>query len=276
MSIPVVFLHVGESNPVLERVIHQATKQNKVILIGDSNTLYLKDKFGIGFIELDAIIDEDFVEFNKLYEHLSTNPEFIERFCFLRWFAVRNLMEKANIDRVFYADSDVMLYCNVEEENAKYEQFDMTLVHRCCGSTSFFSRKSLSTFCAYLLDIYRDKGGFSYGDLKNKYKNMREHNKDGGVCDMTLLDRFHYEDSKGGGPCRIGEMTHVFDNATYDHNINVDDGVYEHNGRHKTIKFENGEPYCFNKNLNKLVKFNALHFQGPAKLILMHNQIEGL
>jgi len=268
MSIPVVFLHVGANSPVLEKVIKQANKQNEVILIGDSNTVHLRDECGIGFVDIQKVVDEDFVLFDKLYDHLSTNPEFIEKFCFLRWFAVRTMMERANLDRIFYADSDVMLYCDVTEENKKFEQFDMTLVHRCCGSTSFMSKESLSTFCDYMLDIYKEKEEFAYGDLLNKFSNMRKHNKDGGVCDMTLLDRFHYEDSKGGGPCRIGEMTHVIEESTYDHNINTDEGIYDHDGRSKNIVWKDGNPYCYNKNLKREIRFNALHYQGPAKQLL--------
>ena len=72
MSIPVVFLHVGANSPVLEKVINQANKQNEVILIGDSNTIHLRDQCGIGFVDIQQVVDEDFVLFDKLYDHLST------------------------------------------------------------------------------------------------------------------------------------------------------------------------------------------------------------
>lgn len=267
--IPVVFLHVGSGGDILEKVFKQAKKNNRVILIGDDNTSYLGPLCGIEFVNIQEVIDDDCKEFgDKLYDHLSTNPEHIEKFCFLRWFVVRTFMRKFNFDRIFHADSDVMLYCDVTEENKKYEQFDMTLIHRACGSTSYMSVDSIDRFCNYLIGIYRDKTSFAYDELRAKFNNMRKHNKDGGVCDMTLLERFHYEDTAGGGPCRIGEMSHVFGDATFDHNINVDDGVYEHNGQHKSITFKDGIPYCFHKNLNKQVRFNGLHFQGPAKRLL--------
>lgn len=270
MSIPVVFLHLGAESPVLEKVINQAKKQNEVILIGDQSTLHLKELCGIGFVDVQQVIDEDFVSFDKLYDHLSTNPEFIEKFCFLRWFALRTMMERANIDRVFYADSDVMLYCNVTEENKKFEQFGMTLAHRCCGSTSFMSKKTLNDFCNYLIGIYKNKEGFEYHELLNKFSNMRNYNKHGGVCDMTLLDKFHYAQDIGGGPCIVGEMTQVINNETYDHNLNCDEGVYDSDARGaKNIVWgEDGNPYCYHQLLKKQVKFNALHYQGPAKVLL--------
>lgn len=268
--IPVVFLHLKSATLVTEKVIQQAGKENKVFLIGDDHTRVLANSPNVTFVDIGQVMDSDFIEFQERYEHLSTNPASIELFCFLRWFAIKKFMEAFEYDRIFYADTDVMIYCDVTEEEKKYEQFDMTLIHRCCGSTSFISKTAITDFCNFTLDIYRNKGGHLYGELLNKFSNMQKHNKAGGVCDMTLLEMFHYADSVGGGPCKVGEMTHVIDNSTFDHNINVDDGgVYDHNGHHKNIIFEDGIPYCFHKRLDRLVKFNALHYQGPAKQLLL-------
>lgn len=270
VMIPVVFLHLKSANSVNKKVIEQAEKGNKVFLIGDNYTRGLVTSPDESFVDINQVIDDDFMEFTRLYDHLSTNPKNVELFCFVRWFAIKKFMEVFEYDRIFYADTDVMVYCDVTEEEKKYEQFDMTLIHRCCGSTSFISKTAINDFCSFMLDIYRDKEGHSYGELLNKFSNMQKHNKDGGVCDMTLLEMFHYADSAGGGPCKVGEMTHVIDNSTFDHNINVDDGgVYDHNGHHKNIIFEDGIPYCFHKKLDRLVKFNALHYQGPAKQLLL-------
>ena len=54
----------------------------------------------------------------------------------------------------------------------------------------------------------------------------------------------------------------VIDGSTYDHNINVDDGVYEFEDGIKKVNMIEGLPYVFHKTLNKNIRFNCLHFQG--------------
>ena len=77
----------------------------------------------------------------------------------------------------------------------------------------------------------------------------------GGVCDMTLLDRYHQKESWGGPPT-IGEMTHVINDSVFDQNINSKDGLYDFNHELgiKNIEFIDGIPYCYHENLNKKVK----------------------
>ena len=271
MKIPCVFIHLNDTR-VLHKTIPQALNfNNDVVVIGDEPVSEYCNNNGVKFINYKDLYSNQVIEFDSNYVHMSSNGFWVEKLCFLRWFLINEYIKQNNIDTVFYCDSDVMLYCDVSEEWKNYDQFDAVLCHRTCGSTSYFTKTGIDNFCNYTQEIYRDKNSYKFDDLAFKWENHKKHNQAGGVCDMTLLDRFHYDDVSGGGPARVGEMTHVINNSVFDHNINVDDGVYAFNetNRIKDIQFDNGVPYCYHTILKRKVKFNALHYQGSAKNILL-------
>jgi hypothetical protein len=270
MTIPCVFIHLNDTR-VLHKTIPQALKFNKnIVVIGDEPVSEYCKSVDVDFINYTDLYSDELNEFDSNYVHMSSNTPWIEKFCFLRWFMLNEYVKQNNLETIFYSDSDVMLYCNISNEWKKYEQFDASLIHRSCGSTSYFTKTGLDNFCKYTQETYRDKNSFRFTDLFFKYENHKKNNEPGGVCDMTLLDRFHYADTFGGGPARVGEMTHVIEDSAFDHNINVDDGVYDYDTDRgiKNIEFINGIPFCYHKNLKRNIKFNGLHFQGKAKQLL--------
>ena len=173
-------------------------------------------------------------------------------------------MEEQNLDTVFYVDSDVMLYVNISEEYKKYEQYDLTLLHRTAAISSYFTKLGLDNFTNFLMKTFSNKQSYEYQKIASHYHVRQKFNLPGGVCDMTYFDFFHYMDDGGGGPGKVGEMMSIINDSTYDHNINVSDQYFDFNGI-KNIKIKDGYPYVFNHKLNKDIKFNSLHFQGGAK-----------
>lgn len=259
MSIPVFYIHCGE-NSIITKSCLKASENNDVILISD---FVLNDK-KITNVDLDDYGSEECEKFSHLYGHMSTNSEWIEKFCFYRWFILLDYMKKNNLEVVFYCDSDMLLFSNVFEEYENYKQYDMTLTHQTAAISSFIKIDALESFCDYLIQTYSNKDNIEYSYLKAKWDIHKKYNMGGGICDMTLLRNWSYHYI----PSRIGEMMHIYDGKTWDHNINVSDGVYEHNGKIKEIKFIDGIPYCLNKKLNQQIKFNSLHFQGQAKSLI--------
>ncbi len=134
--IPVILIHRGYQR-YLTYVIKQATKNNFVYLIGDTAPNIHFDNFE--FIDIN-LYTSGCAEFTKNYVHLNTTPIDYEIFCYHRWYILRNFMKDKNIDTVFYIDSDVLLFSNVEDEYKKYEQFEMTLLHRTAAISSYFSK----------------------------------------------------------------------------------------------------------------------------------------
>jgi hypothetical protein len=74
------------------------------------------------------------VEFQKIYKHYSPNGFIYERFCFLRWFLLRDFMLAHGLKHVLHLDSDVLLYVDVNAEHANWKDFDLSLIQRrVCG-----------------------------------------------------------------------------------------------------------------------------------------------
>ena len=259
MSIPVFYIHCGK-NSIITKSCLKASENNDVILISN----FVLNNKNIKNVDLDNYGFEECEKFSHLYEHMSTNSEWIEKFCFYRWFILLDYMKKNRLEVTFYCDSDMLLFCDVSKEYEHYEQFDMTLTHQTAAISSYIGINALENFCEYVIKTYSNKNDIEYSYLTTKWDMHRKYNMGGGICDMTLLRNWSYQYI----PNRIGEMMYIYDGKTWDHNINVSDGVYDHDGRIKKIKFIEGIPYCFNKKLNQDIKFNSLHFQGPAKNLI--------
>lgn len=259
--IPVIFIHKGYQ-PYLEFTVKQALKNNDVVFIGDTDLPFRDEKLKI---EKLSDYSENVDEFSKLYIHLNTTPFDYELFCFNRWFVLKNYMKKNGLSKIFYVDSDVLLFTNVNSEYKKYEQYEFTLLHRSAATSSFITIKGLDSFCRLLLNTYRDKSSYTFRKMDSHFRVRQSCGLAGGVCDMTALELFHYLDDLGGGPGRVGEMMQIIDDSTYDHNINTPDNDFDYSNGRKNVQIIDGIPYVFNIKLNKLIKFNCLHFQGGSK-----------
>ena len=89
-------------------------------------------------------------------------------------------------------------------------------------------------------------------------------NMAGGVCDMT----FWGELRKFDDPTMIGEISGIHDGTTFDHSICSPD-FFEFQNNMKNITWIDGLPYCKNMFLDKMIRFNSLHFQGSHMKNLM-------
>lgn len=262
--IPVVFIHKGYQD-YLGCTLRQANKNNSIIFIGDTNLPFTSPTL------TNIQISDNFQgcdEFKSHYQHLNTTPIDYEIFCYQRWFILKNVMEKNNLEVVFYVDSDVMLFTDITKEWDKFNQYDMTLLHRTAAISSYITLKGITHLCNLIMDTYKNKGSYNYKKIASHYHVRRECGLPGGVCDMTLLEFFHYSSEYGGGPGMVGEMMQIINNSTYDHNINVTDQGFTMSRGHKDYKIRDGIPYVFNHRLNKEIKFNSLHFQGGAKELI--------
>ena len=260
-KIPVIIIHNGFQD-YLRYTIIQANKQNKVYLLGNTNVDLKLDNFET--VNFSGLSD-GFEELKKNYVHLNTTPFEYELFCYQRWYIIRNFMSAKKLDVVFYIDSDVLLYADVDKEWCKYDKYTMTLLHRSAATSSFITYKGICDFCKLLTYAYSNKNSYVFKKIESHFRVRQECRLAGGVCDMTLLEHFHREDDLGGGPGRVGEMMQIIDDSTYDHNINTADNDFSYKNGAKEIKIVDKQPYVFNIKLNKDIKFNALHFQGQAK-----------
>lgn len=257
--IPVIFIHKGYQD-YLECTIRQASNKNEVYLIGDTNPNINNVKFE-NLSNYWCSCDE----FTNNYTHLNTTPQDYEVFCYQRWFVLRDFMIDKGLNTIFYCDSDVMLFTDVTKEWEKFNQFEMTLLHRTAAIASFITINALQNLCKLIIETYKNKDSYNYRKITSHYYVRRDCGLAGGVCDMTFLEFFHYCSDCGGGPGKVGEMMYIIDDSTYDHNINVPDQGFDFKNGMKDFKIRNGVPYVYNNRLKKDIKFNSLHFQGSTK-----------
>ena len=262
--IPVVFIHMGNPS-YLNFAIKQALKRNEVCLISDIKPDITSSRFQ--WVDIKDCMSDRYKLFQQAYVHMSTNPYDFELFCFLRWFVVHEYMKNTKNDVVFYTDSDVFLYVDVNDEFPKYAQYDLTLLHRCAPVSSFVTNKGIVNFTNFLLTTYQNQQSYNFEKIASHFVVRQKHNLSGGVCDMTLFEHFHYSSDVGGGPGKVGEMMSILNDSTYDHNINAEDQYFNFN-RIKQIEFVDGIPYVYSNKLNKPIKFNSIHFNSGAKSMM--------
>lgn len=274
--IPVVFVHYGPVPDYLKLSIAQAAKHNEAILISDQESVQVDAKV-VQIGPLRGEVDQ----FEKVYHHLSKNPQEFELRCFTRWGLIKAMMEQYGVKTVFYCDSDVLLYTNVDQFFPSDVEVSYSLPEdqpefrwSASAHVSIFSYEKLKALWNFMLNTYVHKTE-TYRQLKNKYKHHLATQSPGGVCDMTLLYLFAQKND-------VLPICKVVDGMTFDHNINSSENLLksEYEMRQvagpygpmtiKDVKFSDGFPYCLNLDKDQNVKFNSLHFQGGAKSLMAY------
>ncbi len=259
MSIPIVFIHYGDSD-YLQYSLLQAKRSNKgkdIILIGDeSNNKY---PFIKHFHMNESRSMEDFA---KVYKHMNFNPHDYELFCIQRWFILRDFMKNHNIEQCYYQDSDVMLYDDIEKEDIA--GFDFGFCGGISAGISFINNvAALDAFCSFITSCYTQEE--LRRQLENMYQSIIATIPHGGICDMVFVNLY----CNNTNPEKIYDLSTIRDNAVFDLNVNLIDEYEEWHGR-KKIYYTNKGVFCKNLALDRFIRFKALHFQGSAKSFMRY------
>lgn len=251
MSIPIIIVHTGDSF-YLEPVLRQArlfNPTNPIYLISDDSTNH--------YDFVDHINISDYYtsaeKFKKVYVHMSPNPYGYELFCFLRWYIIWDFVRKNNIDHFLCLDSDVLLYCNVDKVFSKWANYDMTVCHPNGPQYTLFNEHSLKQFCDYIMSYYTEKEKVE--EVREWYSAI----KYGGICDMTFFKYYNQRPD-----VRAFDTSNLVDDSCFDINLQLSQG-FEMKSRLKRIYWKEGIPYGKQIETGKLIRFNALHFQGGVK-----------
>ena len=250
MSLPIIFIHTGNASYLWfslrqARIFHP---DSEIILLGDSENRHFP------FISHHHNLS-DFFEgaglFASVYQHLSVNKLEFERFCFQRWFVLRDFMRREKIEQCFLMDSDVMLYCNVDQESGNFASHDMTLSHAQTPGNVFINRRfAIETLCEFLLEMYRDPSQLTM--LRQRFEDS------GVVSDMTALVDFSHANLVD-----IGDTRKIINGTTWDDNVNCSSGFEMRQGIKKFL-WRGNLPYALTET-GERIKFHAIHFQGSAK-----------
>ena len=271
----IVFIHQGNSW-YLPYALYQAQTVNSdrpISLLGNGQSWR-----GIKRIPLTDLESEAIRQFRANYQHLSSNPPEFELFCWLRWFYLYNYLQKNHIPAVLYLDSDALLYSSLEEIKHGYPHFSdycalsvpqqatQPFIWSASGHVSYWTKESLGDFCQFCLD------SFSHGQTLTRYQEKWDwhcqHQKPGGICDMTTL-YFFWEIHQP----KILNLAKSYQGQVFDHCINLGENYekqqYQIHQGIKRLEFIHNIPYFFPQNPNRPGdRVHLLHCQGPAKTLM--------
>ncbi len=245
-NIPILIVHKGDSF-YLEEVLRHVrlfNPENRICLISDPSTNHYDfvEHFNI------EMYMESAKAFEARYVHLSINPYDYELICFQRWFIIKDFIEQQNLEHFLCLDSDVLMYCNINETLSSLVNYDFTVCDKMGLGVNLFNKRSIVAFCSFMMDEYADQEKAQA--LKNKY---------GNICDMILFLAYQDKVSKN-----VFDLAKTIDGACFDTHIKDSFG-YEMNGKFKRIYWIDDRPYGKHLESGKYVRFNLLHFQGGAK-----------
>ena len=270
MTLPIIFIHRGYSS-YLEFSLRQAkfsSPSSEVILLGDDANECL------GKIVKHVNI-KDFskaaIGFSKIYQHYSTNPYDYELFCFQRWFILLEYMISENINEVFVCDSDVLIYSDINNLHEElFLKYDLALAIYGNGPVSagisYWKISPIKLFCELLRSSYTDNEKLK--KIRQIWDTNRAEKALGGFSDMGVVADFCQEHKNK----KTYNLLEINQKSTFDSQINlrtdVYGGVYNFKFGKKIFKWGNDIPYCYNNSRGDYIKFNLIHFQGPAKYMM--------
>lgn len=264
-KLPIIFIHTG-SQFYLKNAIANAIAFNpngNVILLGDKSNAHFEKLFNR---QLKHYYIHDFMklafEFKDCYIHMSSNHYDYELFCFQRWFIVREFMNVNKFDKVLCLDSDVLLYCDVNNSFDKFYDYDFTICRHSLPCCTLFNSISIYEFTSFVMRLYREENNLKRLELfySQFFDKSGNRTKLGGVCDMTAFDFYQIDISKN-----VFELTIPFDGVCFDGIISGSDNFKMKKGI-KEIFWIGNQPHGYYGKDEQTVRFLGLHFQGRTKM----------
>jgi hypothetical protein len=285
-SIPVIYIHKGDSF-YLKSIFSQAKKfNNELILLGDESNNKYNQVFHHNISDYSYTANE----FKKIYFHCSPNSYDFELFCFERWFVLKDFMKNNNISACFYCDSDMKLYINMMQEYEKWKKFDAAFLtpnlekinnkdisrwQEYGGMISYWRLDALEDFCSFIMNLFENPWKLNHLlDNWNKY-----HFPYSPLTDMLAFQEW-FEMEKN---IKVGKINDIVNDETFDNSLYLSEDAYElirnpmleetRDGDRclpfiKNIIMINGQPYCYNYKLKKMIKFKSIHFQTLLKKLI--------
>lgn len=267
----VVFIHEVTTwfPPYALRQALHFEKKLPVILLGDRKTLAPVEFYAVNEIECDERVHE----FERNYEHMSTNSRWFELHCWLRWFRLLAFMRREKIDSVFHHDSDVLIQtCSgriheIYGSDLGYAALVITdHAEPSSGHSSYWTVEALDDFCSFILHSFKDPAYLRR--YRAHFENRQSQGLDGGVCDMTSLGYF-WEENRS----RMVNFAEVRQGCVFDANINrsanaVENEYVTSHGRKEIVLDSLGQPFFRRRADGKLIQALTIHFQGGAKMYM--------
>jgi len=270
--LPIIVVHSGPAE-YLTVCLEQAMRQNP-----DSPVILLGNESNSGFPCMehwsvqDSRLGADLERFRSSFQHFGDpRRETFERFCIERWFLVRNLCRLKGWTRCLHLDSDVLLFCNAEEEAKRFQNYAMTFarwdsVRNLVHCNFIQNLAALEDFCQYVLQVYETPELLEALKAKNRKKSGLYW-----ISDMSLFADWSrnapfpftfFEDYYGQGFCfdpEIDQKKTVFRQTRYL------PGILR---GFKKIRFQAGEPFVQMKD-GHWIQLKAIHYHGTFKYLMV-------
>ncbi|MFN8416227.1 MAG: hypothetical protein U0U66_07845 [Cytophagaceae bacterium] len=255
MSLPVVFIHSGPIAYLYETVYQlKAFNPNTAIhLIGTKESIGYQKQLKHHYINQ---YNDKAEAFSGLYKHYSNNSVGFELFCIQRWFVLYQFMKENNIERCLHLDTDVLLFCNIDELLELYGNSSWTICG-ISGHSTIIRIDVLKELCDYIWKVYNqpDASGYMETLLKEYRVTVPEYN----ISDMTWLQLFAEE-----YPDKVINTWKVMHDKVCDASLAIGGDVFEMESGLKKIILQDYRPFFIMKENYRLIKALSLHFQGGS------------
>ncbi|RCW50892.1 hypothetical protein [Paenibacillus prosopidis] len=255
MPIPILFFHWSDDY-YLEHVLKQAkmaSPASDVILIGNhNNSKYATD--GIKHAMIHNYY-QGAAEFERVYKHMTPNEYFYNRFCFQRWFILRDYMRAHHITECWVLDTDVMLY--VDLNLTEYKRFSGEWTW-----TTFITLQELEELCMVTLIHFKEDSLFEY--LKYYTKETGHFHGMLAISDM-VTQKLYYEKYLNRTDATQGVFgDSLFDRSIYFYLPYFSSPGFETLDNKKKIYLINGVLKCKRSDNGQFMKLNSVHFTTHA------------
>ena len=263
--VPIIFIHNGTSSYLWCTLwqAHVRNPHNEIVLIGNRDPR-------LPFVVFENVnkYAEVIRPFREVYVPLSTNPILAQRHNLEQWLILNAYVKGRNLQRFVHADSDLMMYCRVDDYFDRFAGYPWAMGHTSAHSGHMIfvlDVAVLERFCQFIMDMYLDLELF--GRIYKHYRWHRENIGDGGIGDMAAMSFFI-----DGGHTTSYDLNRVVDGAVFDQAIRdprlTDRSVgYQTVNGIKTVEIIDGNPH-FRALDGTAVRALTLHFQGSTKHLM--------
>ncbi|XAZ20421.1 hypothetical protein LVY75_00170 (plasmid) [Sinorhizobium sp. B11] len=252
----IVFAHSGRAE-YLRGVLTQAKKSNpmtRVALLGDRAN---RDLAGPAEFFLLSQYQNDLDRLRACYVHKSSNTFEFEFSAIARWLAVTNFCRVEGFDRIFNADTDVLIYSDLSKVASDLPLLPIAAYANGSGHASYWSIDALESLRDLIFKTYEDRDGVEFEEISGVYESCA--GIAGGISDMYIIQML----------CRSlpwFDLTSVTNGATFDLNFNFPNNGQTNfmmYGGEKAITWKNGLPFGHAEDGE--IRMHTLHMQGGAK-----------
>lgn len=201
--------------------------------------------------------------FDRGYIHRSTNPKYFEMACFRRWLVINEYRKRHGIERFLVMDWDILVFCDLVVELARYDGMDFTYQNETSVGFSVWNNgAAMQSYVDMIMECYTVPDSTIARTIVGIYDDMTLKGMNGGICDMTIAHQLIH-----CGKYRSCDTYVVENGMCFDNNMTITDGWdTDRTNMIKSIRFKDGQAFC--KYGGQEVRMMVLHFAGHARELM--------